>query len=365
MDFLKTKLGKLIWRGRGGDRRSRSLSHGRGIALIILIVGLVGIVLYLAFWPRNRIYTLDINTEVVSFIVENPVLTEWNVGPGELYTNTSFDEPIPVEEPVPDKLDNFSILRLNRGVTVEVQRHGVGPLFIRLLCEGGNSIGKLEQADGKVWPLNEWALIKLLLKDKPIVLPFRGYLSVGEDITSHVDSMLLGGTVSIIEEKLFTSEHYSAGQENLVSGDRVQLWVNNGSTGAPASEIIDQCGGNKAYLENRKRRGSASRLDGFIRAEPNDGFSEAKNALSVVAHGNAKFATVERFGSGGYEVSAQPWMRFINDPILGVLVAVLGILVLLVEVTFKAAELREKLVDTGEQKTRQSGRSREKSSHED
>lgn len=359
MDFLKTKLGKLIWRGRGGDRRNRSLGHGRGVALVILVVCLVGIVLYLAFWPRNRIYTLDINTEVVSFIVENPALSEWNVGSGELYTNFSD------EKPVPDKLDNFSILILNKGVNVEVQRHGVGLLFIRLRCEGGKSVGKVEQLDGKERPLNEWALIKLLLKDKPIVLPFRGYLSVGEDITTHVDSMLLGGTVSIIEEKLFTKEHYSAGQENLVSGDRVQLWVKNGSVGTPASEIIERCGGNKAFLENQKGEGVASRLDGFIRAEPKDGFSEAKNSLSLIAHGNAEYATVERFGSGGYEVSAQPWMRFINDPILGVLVAFLGILVLSVEVTFKAAELREKLVDTSEQKTQQSGRPREKSSHED
>ncbi|RLA44226.1 MAG: hypothetical protein DRQ97_11685, partial [Gammaproteobacteria bacterium] len=186
-----------------------------GMVLLLLFV----LVLWLAFWPRGKIYTLDISTEIISFIIADALYSEWDISGGDLYRDP-FDD-----TDVMRGLGGFSVLSLNKGVSVEVQRHGIGPVRIKLSCDGG-SIGRVQDDNGNTYALGEWALITRPLVDKPLVLPFRGHLSIGEDVTSFVDSILLGGTISIVEEKKFTRGHYTAGQETLDRGDRVQLWVN-------------------------------------------------------------------------------------------------------------------------------------------
>ena len=329
MSFWNSRLGKSFRRGRGRWGVAGGAAYSVGVLGIVLLL-LFALVLWLAFWPRGKIYTLDISTEVISFVIADPLYSEWDISGGDLYRDP-FDDANIIQG-----LGDFSVLSLNKYVSVEVQRHGVGPVRIKLSCDGG-SIGRVEDENGNAYALGEWALITQPLVDKPLVLPFRGHLSIGEDVASLVDSILLGGTISIVEEKKFTRGHYTAGQETLDRGDRVQLWVNR-SPKEMRSNSHPGCGTDEQINENKM----ASRLDGFVRAEPAS-FSEAVNALQLIAHGKADFARVERLGSAGYEVRAQSWVRFVNDPVLGALVAGLATLALLMEIFFKFLEFRKAL----------------------
>lgn len=296
---------KRVFHGKGRPsapaRRSVVIAFG---ALVLLLVG----VLVIAFWPRGKIFTLDISTEIVSFQITDPLFSEWDVAGAALWLDVFSDE---VTEAA---LAEGAMLVLNPDVRVELQRHGVGPLRIKLECIDC-IIGTIEREDAPSIALRDWAVLKLPLANKPVVLPFRGVLNIGDDVARSVDSILLQGKVSVVEEKLFTRGHYTAGEETLDPGDRVQLWQRN-----KAGETVP------------------GRLDGFVRAEPEQQFSEPVNALNLLAHGQADYARVERFGSAGYEIRTQAYVRFLNDPVLGVLLAALASLALLLEFFFKIVE---------------------------
>jgi hypothetical protein len=313
---MKTWGNRWFRRLFGPQSRER-MPHGAVGAAVILLALLLGVVL-VAFWPRNKIYSLDISTEVAGFVITDPRYSEWDLSGAAVWLDPFEDSP------TIGTLEQGALLALNSDVRVELQRHGVGPIRIKLECQGC-TIGSIQSDDHEVIPLDEWAVFKLPLNDAPLVLPFRGYLSIGDDIASRVDSILLQGMVSVVEEKLFTKGHYTAGEEALDPGDRVQLWVRDSEGGK-----------------------DPSRLDGFVRAEPHN-FSEALNALQLVAHGQADFARVERFGSAGYEVRTQPWMRFVNDPVLGILFAALASLALIMEIFFKMIEFKKSLSESSAQ----------------
>jgi len=299
-------------------------------SLSILLVGVLLLLLYLAAYPRARIFTLDLDTEVISFVVANSLYSQWDL------TGTSVStDPFSLEEKA---IDEGAVLMLHPGAQVEVQRHGVGDIFVRLECEGG-SVGEIDAIGGKTHSLGSWALLRFSPETRPVVLSFRGYISAGEDVASQVDSLLLGGSVSIIEEKFLGRGHYTAGEEALDTGDRVQLWRRGADEGDAMLLRSSACGNLETVLRSEKdSRLLSSRVDGFIRGEPAS-FSEAVNALQMVAHGAADFARVERLGSGGYDVRAPVLYRFLYDPMLAGLVALLGALTIFMELLSKIREL--------------------------
>ncbi len=303
MKLQNPRRGKSFLR-RSTTRKS-SGSVGVVFAVFFLIV-LLGILL-VAFWPRHKIYTLDISTEIVSFVITDPRYSEWDLSGASAYLDPFSD--------MASELEEASFLELNRGVKVELQRHANGPLRIKLERNEG-SVGLVGTPEGNRLELDSWVVFKIPMDEVPLVLPFRGFLTIGDDVASLVDSILLTGRISIVEEKLFTRGHYTAGEEVLDAGDRVQLW---------------------SYDSTASGR-SASRLDGFVRASPH---ADASEPLKLIAHGQADYARIKRFGSAGYEVRTQAWVRFINDPILGVLFAVLASLALILELFFKLIELRK------------------------
>tara|TARA_R110002049_G_scaffold49591_11_gene141762 strand:- start:935 stop:1942 length:1008 start_codon:yes stop_codon:yes gene_type:complete len=310
-------------------------------SLYLLLFGALVLLVYLAVYPRARIFTLDIDTEVVSFVVANPLYSQWDL------TGTSVStDPFSLDE---EAIGEGAVLLLNPGVQVEIQRHGVGDVFVRLACEGG-SVGEIDALGEQPNPLGPWALLRFRPETRPVVLSFRGYISVGEDVASQVDSLLLGGSVSIIEEKFLGRGHYTAGEEALDTGDRVQLWRRGADEGDAMLLRSSACGNLETVLRSEKdSRLLASRVDGFVRGEP-ESFSEAVNALQMVAHGAADFARVERLGSGGYDVRAPLLYRFLYDPMLAVLVAILGALTIFSELLGGIRELGDR--DTPSRRTR-------------
>jgi len=299
---------------------------------------LVVLILFLAFYPREKIFTIDVFTEMVSFRISDPQFSEWDISGASI-------EKSPYESVEVKSLLEGSRLMPAKGVEVRLKRHGIGPIYLRLTCDEG-SVGMVDEGDGVYTELGNWALITVNADSEPEIFPFRGFLDIGDDVAVDVNSVLLSGKISIVEEKLFTNGHYTAGEEVLVPGDRVQLWKQEVAANKPRRKgacIIND--GTSVAAKVRTK----SELDGFIRAEPVNNYTEPVNALNLVAHGKADYAKINRFGSAGYEVKTHVFTRFINDPILLMLLGTLAAFSLLMEVIAKTRDFmnsKEKDVDT-------------------
>ena len=277
---------------------------------IIFIIALL-VVGWLSGTDREKIFTLDVSTEVVRFSVTDPLLSEWMIGNARLIDNPFSEDS---EGMV---LGEHSVLMLNIGTQVRMQRHGIETVRLLLTTDKQASVGRIEDADGRSTELGEWALLLVEVSGHPLVFPFRGTLTAGDDVAIGVNSILLSGTVSVVEQQLLGNTHYTAGVEDLDPGDRIQFWRQHQPvTGMPALAIVD----------------------GFIRAEPMEGFSGPADALALVAHGQADFVQVERLGSAGYQVRASRWARFLHDPLLAAAAAALALLALLLECSSKCIE---------------------------
>lgn len=319
--------------GPHGRRSRRGVARVASILarllLTVCLVSLVAVLALAALGDRGRIYTLDIDTEVMSLVVGDTRYSEWSLAGARLYADPFDDEAV--------QLGSDAVVLMNPGVSVEIQRHGVGAVNVRLECDGG-AVGRIEGDEGISGALGQWALLRFELEDKPLVLSFSGYLSVGEDVASQVDSMVLGGEVSIIEQKFASRGHYTAGGEAIDAGDRVQLWRT--ATDSATASLLQHsaCTGSRRLILNEDAPELvASRMAGFVRAEP-AAFSEAINAMQLVAHGAADYARVERLGSGGYEIRVPFFHRFLNDPILLAVVSVLGLVAVFIELWLKLWE---------------------------
>lgn len=285
----------------------RTVRLSRVVRIVVLAVA-VAVVVAILLWPREQIFTLDGRVEVVSFSVADPLVSRWRLGRVDL-----------LEDPFAGmssarRLEGTT-LEVARGTQVGVLRHGVGGVRIRLAAEAGRSAGSLIGPAGEAEALGDWALVVVEPDERPLVLPFRGQLTAGDDVAAEVDSMLLSGRVSIVEEQLSGRTRYVAGVRELDPGDRVQF-----RRESSASE-----GENAVAL-----------VDGFVRAEP-AGFSEATNALALVAHGAAGHVEVHRLGSAGYRIRAKRWARFVHDPLVAGFTAAVALTALLLEFISKVA----------------------------
>ena len=283
---------------------------------VIAIVALLLVVL-LVMWNRAKIFTLDVSTEVVQFSVSDPLLSEWMIGNARLIDNAfSEDEEGTV-------LDDHSILLLNVGTQVRIQRHGIEHTRLLLTTDNKASTGRIEDAEGRSIELRDWALLLVAVSDRPLVFPFRGTLTVGDDVAIGVNSILLSGTVSVVEEQMVGKTHYTAGIEDLDPGDRIQF-LRHDHTPVGTRILVPAI------------------VDGFIRVEPAEGFSGPANALMLVAHGQADFVQVDRLGSAGYQVNAPRWARFLHDPLLAAATAIIGLLAMLLAFSSKCIEILER-----------------------
>jgi hypothetical protein len=294
------------WCGLG-----EKLGHCREPKFIIAILALLTVVL-LVMWDRENIFTLDVSTEVVQFSVTDPLLSEWMIGKARL-----IDDPFSVGGEG-RLLGEHAVLILNAGTQVKVQRHGIEHTRLLLTADGQISTGRIEDAEGHSTELGNWALLLVEASGSPLVLPFRGTLTVGDDVAIGVNSILLAGTVSVVEEQLLGKTHYTAGVEDLDPGDRVQLWRRDKFTARTYVPAV---------------------VDGFVRADPAEGYSAPLDALTLVAHGQADYVRVERLGSAGYQIRAPRWARFLHDPLLAATTAIIALMALLLEFSSKCIEI--------------------------
>ena len=279
------------------------LTYGTLVLLLVLI---------LVLQPRVHIFTLDVTTEIAVFTTTDDVLTAWDLGAA----SKLIDNPDPFAEPSKGRsLGPNAQLIIYNETQVDVQRHGTGVVRVRLTRDDADPMGRIENQAG-VEDLKNWAVLLIEPAGSPVLFPFRGTLTVGYDVAAGVDSVLQGGTVSVVENQLLGDARYTANTENLDPGDRVEMRDD------PSGDLPSKL----------------SVVTGFIRAEPATGYPEPMEALGVVAHGTADFVQVDRLGSSGYKIRAPRWARFLHDPLLAAGTAIVALFALLMEVGKKCSE---------------------------
>lgn len=260
---------------------------------------------------RDNIFTVEATTETLSLVTSDEVFSQWFVGGGRLMTDplASSDDSV--------LLPADTYLNISRGTEVTVQRHGIQALRIKLQNPSG-PLGTLNSVEPLETTLGSWAVVVTKPELTPMILPFRGVLTVGDDVTSQVDSILLSGSISVLEQQWVRNTRYVAGNTVLDPGDRIQFWDEAGSQ-EPGQAVVE----------------------GFIRVEPanQERFTEAVNAMQLIAHGAASYVQIERLGSTGYQVHAHRWARFLYDPSLAFLAALGALLFAALEIYSKSREI--------------------------
>ncbi|PPI84483.1 hypothetical protein KEHDKFFH_09420 [Marinobacter maroccanus] len=263
------------------ERQSRKVALFFSAGLILIFLGL-----YLD--GRDRIFTLDAVTETASVVTSDGAFSEWRVGGANLHKSPFATKDSAI------LLPESAYLLIHQGTRVDIQRHGIQDVRLTL-SRTEKSVGSIVSPDDVDRLLGNWASLTVSSDDRPFVWPFRGTLVVGDDVSSGVDSVLLQGTVNVLEEQLVRDTRYSAGTSELDRGDKVGFWKQ--PEGEKHEEAI---------------------VEGFFRIEPTnqERFTEALNAIQLVAHGSADHVKVERLGSSGYQIRATNWARFLYDPLL-------------------------------------------------
>ncbi len=288
--------------------------HPKKLALSLAIfVGLIFISLLVT--DRNNIFTINAVTEKARFIVTDPLLSEWSISGANFLDNQDKEE----DERNP--LGEDTILIIETGTDVEIVRHGIQKVSITLRANNNKSTtGTLITNDGSEIHLGPWASFHITPLVKPLILPFSGHLIVGDDVTVGVSSVLLSGQIGVVEEQLLNNTRYTAGSEMLDTGDRIHIWKINNESGSSLSPAV---------------------MNGFIRIEPTqqDQYTEAQNAMHLIAHGQASYVEVQRLGSAGYTIRAPKWARIMYDPFIAFLATFGALLLACVEIYSKTKEI--------------------------
>lgn len=284
------------------NRQPRKVALCFSAGLILVFLGL-----YLD--GRDRIFTLNAVTEAASLVTTDGAFSEWRVGGAALYTDAFTTEGAAIS------LSENAYLLIRRGTRVDIQRHGIQDVRLTLRS-GEGSVGGIVSPGNDDRRLGNWASLTVSSDERPLVWPFRGTLVVGDDVSSGVDSILLQGTVNVLEEQLFRDTRYNAGTSELDRGDKVGFW-------------------------REPEEHEEAVVEGFLRIEPSnqERFTEALNAIQLVAHGSADHVKVERLGSSGYQIRATSWARFLYDPLLSFFAGLGALLFAAIEIYSNVREI--------------------------
>jgi hypothetical protein len=305
---VRTLLNGTRRRGRGFllaiMKRPRKIAGLFSVTLVLVVLGLF-------LDSRDHIFTVNAVTETASLVTTDGAFSEWRVSGASLLTDpfaTTADE---------IELPENAYLLIRKGSEIDLQRHGTRAAKITLRAKDGR-VGSIVMPDADDRVLGSWASLSIVADGRPLVWPFRGLLRVGDDVTSGVDSILLSGTVNILEEQLFRDTRYNAGATELDRGDRIRFWKH--ATGRAPKEAV---------------------VEGFFRIEPSnqESFTEPQNAIQLIAHGGATFVNIERLGSSGYQIKATRWARFLYDPLLAFIAGLGALLFAAIEVYSNIREM--------------------------
>lgn len=267
-------------------------AYDRRTTAAILGVIFLGPYLVLVLRHRPATYSLSATTEVASIMVHDPLgVTVWLPNaeissPGEAKSGTA----------IPHRV----LLDVGNGTTIRLAREGMGPLLMQLTWDAGKGPGaRLTGASDSGDPtLKSNDVIRVDLGDgtdarsstqSTVLLGFRGYLHVGEDVGAQVERTLLSGRVTITEGVLENSERYRVDDAMLDPGDEVAWRLHPPRSGDTATAVVS----------------------GFVHAGSDP-------ALLVVAHGAADHLEVTRFGAVSYQIRPNPIERILHDPVINV-----------------------------------------------
>ncbi|PKH33595.1 hypothetical protein [Shewanella sp. ALD9] len=261
---------------------------------VLVIISMMLIVSVLFFSGRENIFTISGQTESISLTFTSNQLNKWDISGASLLSDFNDFEP----KHLTQQEVYFSPAQGASAIVSRKLNRSTEEIFI-VISKYEGSVGEIETENG-IEKLGSYIEISIPLVQARI-FPFVGALSIGEDVAVGVDSILLSGTVKIIEQEFLSKGRYIAGEYNLDRGDRVELFMD---------DELQQ----------------ASQVKGFMRLTKD-------NPIDITCHGVGEVVKVERLGSAGYAISPSVWARLAKDPFITAVTSLFATLLLLMEFT--------------------------------
>ena len=302
------------------------------INVLFVTVSFLAVVSFL-YYPRDRLYHLDADTESVELQFIESTQNRWLLD--EFFTLCELNETITwADEAIAASKQNSEcktvdlkqssepILELNAGTIAYIEWSLYQGLNIELKSadESGHSAQLSSASSGKSIPLSRHVIIHRPASEKPIhpalTMPFEAVSVFGTDVRTGVRGILNSGNLSVYEDTLFWHERYLAGSNPLYPGDTIKFTteINGKDTDLP--------------------------VKGFLRISNNEEGNET--GIHVAAYtGSADIdyrktkAKIFRFGTDGYNYSPSMWTRIENAPDIIIFISFFAIFWALMEVGSK------------------------------
>lgn len=271
---------------------SKNMSHV-GIGIIFLIVLIAVVIL---FGNRNSIYSIKGETQTLTIFTSSNPINEWEFSQGQLfYLGLDLQEET-FELGHDIRLSEDDRLTVEPGTHIKVTSvHRQNQTNVVFVMKNDGKVVATLIKDGQQTSLSDYIELTVEIT-QPLALPFEGTAYIGEDIGTDVDSLLMSGEVSILEQRFLSSGRYQGEVYNLNTGDR-------------------------AFVT---QHGNTTISKGFIRVTDNESFY-----FSAISEGNE--ARVIRYGSQDLVLAPSIWSRVTKDPNVAAITSLIALMFLLLE----------------------------------
>ncbi len=264
-----------------------------GIGIIFLIVLIAVVIL---FGNRNSIYSIKGETQTLTIFTSSNPINEWEFSQGQLfYLGLDLQEET-FELGHDIRLSEDDRLTVEPGTQIKVTSvHRQNQTNVVFVMKNDGKVVATLIKDGQQTSLSDYIELTVEIT-QPLALPFEGTAYIGEDIGTDVDSLLMSGEVSILEQRFLSSGRYQGEVYNLNTGDR-------------------------AFVT---QHGNTTISKGFIRVTDNESFY-----FSAISEGNE--ARVIRYGSQDLVLAPSIWSRVTKDPNVAAITSLIALMFLLLE----------------------------------
>ena len=270
-----------------------------------LILSIFISIIAILYWPRTFVYSLTAETEYAEIVIHGA-------------RGTSVDlSMITLENCGVTKSPSYKDVTLNisKGTKITAVREGKGLLNLTLTnSREADSVAEIDTRNGAPLPLKSGTQLCIRGRDKGevsekntdphVVLSFEGTLIVGQEARPLIRSVLLKGTVAIIEHQPQIGERYILQRSELELGDRIS-WE------AQASDVES--------------------ISGVLYVGEDQG-------MLISARGVADFVEVRHYPNWMYKIKPSIWGRLVNDPLLICSFLIIGLVISLLGTTAKSRE---------------------------